>query len=46
MTPGSRAIAPAAGAFTAAELKDFARRAAQLNRENDGDQIVVTLRRS
>lgn len=45
MTPGSHAIAPAAGAFTAAELKAFARRAARLNRDDDGDQIVVTLRR-
>jgi len=45
MMPGSHAIAPAAGAFSASELRDFGRRAAQLNRVNDGDQIVVYLRR-
>lgn len=45
MTPGSHAIAPAVGAFSRDELRTFERRAEQLNRANDGDQIVVTLRR-
>lgn len=43
MTPGSNAIAPAPGAFTKAQLREFARRAGAANRRNDGDQIVVTL---
>ena len=45
MREGSHAIAPAEGAFSRAELKAFAHRAAQLNRSRDGDQIVVYLRR-
>jgi SAM-dependent methyltransferase len=45
MQPGSHDIAPAPGAFTADELKSFERRARELNEANDGDQIVVYLRR-
>ena len=46
MLPGSHAIAPAPGLFTPAELRAYARRAEALNRERDGDQIVVYLRRA
>ena len=46
MTSGSLDIAPASGAFSAAELHRFNRRAAELNRRGDGDQIVVTMRRA
>jgi SAM-dependent methyltransferase len=45
MRPGSHAIAPAPGLFTPAELRAYARRAEALNRERDGDQIIVYLRR-
>lgn len=45
MQPGSHDIAPAPGAFSDAELRDFERRARELNQANDGDQIVVYLRR-
>jgi SAM-dependent methyltransferase len=45
MTPGSNAIAPAPGAFTSAQLRDFRRRAESLNRAEDGDQIIAYLRR-
>jgi SAM-dependent methyltransferase len=45
MQPGSHDIAPAPGAFSADELRDFERRASELNDANDGDQIVVYLRR-
>jgi len=44
MPEGTKAFAPAPGVFTARELRAFERRATQLNRERDGDQIVVYLR--
>ena len=46
MRPGSRDIAPAPGVFSSAELAEFERRAEQLNRQRDGDQIAVYLRRA
>ena len=39
-------IVPAPGAFSQAELRDFSRRAGQLNRECEGDQIIVYLARA
>jgi SAM-dependent methyltransferase len=45
MRPGNRNIEPAPGVFTDAQLHDFERRARELNRQSDGDQIVVYLRR-
>lgn len=45
MRPGNRNIEPAPGVFTDAQLRDFERRARDLNRQSDGDQIVVYLRR-
>jgi 2-polyprenyl-3-methyl-5-hydroxy-6-metoxy-1,4-benzoquinol methylase len=46
MQPGSHDIAPAPGVFTTEELRTFEQNAQELNRTNDGDQIVVYLRRS
>ncbi len=45
MRPGNRNIEPAPGLFTAAQLRGFERHARELNRQGDGDQIVVYLRR-
>jgi len=45
MRSGCHDITPAPGAFTAAQLRDMARRADRLNREQAGDQIVVELQR-
>ena len=45
MRSGCHDITPAPGAFTAAQLRDMARRAEQLNREHAGDQIAVELQR-
>jgi hypothetical protein len=38
-------LEPESGQFTPSELRNFARRAAELNRQHDGDQIVVYLKR-
>lgn len=46
MRPGCNGIVPAPGAFTGAQLREYARRAERLNRARDGDQIVVYLRRA
>jgi len=46
MRRGCNDIVPAPGVFSDAELRDYARRAEQLNRERDGDQIVVYLQRA
>jgi SAM-dependent methyltransferase len=45
MRSGCHDIAPAPGAFTAAQLRDMDRRADRLNREHAGDQIAVELQR-
>lgn len=45
MRPGCHDIVPAPGQFSDNTLRDFARRAAALNRLHDGDQIIVYLRR-
>ena len=45
MRSGCHDITPAPGVFTAAQLRDMARRAEQLNREQAGDQIAVELLR-
>ncbi len=45
MRPCCNDIVPAPGAFTSAQLRDFARRAERLNRECEGDQIAVYLQR-
>jgi SAM-dependent methyltransferase len=46
MRPGHTNIEPAHGLFTARELQAFERRAQELNRRHEGDQIVVYLKRS
>ncbi|MDR2012876.1 MAG: class I SAM-dependent methyltransferase [Rhodanobacter sp.] len=38
-------LTPMPGQFTASELRGFERRAAELNRQHDGDQIIVYLKR-
>jgi len=45
MRPGCHDILPAPGEFTSEEFRSFRQRAAELNRERDGDQIIVYLRR-
>lgn len=46
MRPGCHDILPATGLFTAEELRSFEQRAVEMNRQGDGDQIVVYLRRA
>lgn len=43
--PRSHAVDPRASGFRRAELRDFRRRAAALNRKGDGDQACFVLRR-
>lgn len=45
MRDGCHDIVPAPGTFTRLQLLNFKRRAQQLNRQGDGDQIVVLLQR-
>jgi SAM-dependent methyltransferase len=45
MRRGCNDIVPAPGAFLPSQLRDYVRLADQLNRQRDGDQIVVELQR-
>lgn len=46
MRAGCHDILPAPGLFATEELRNFAQRAVEMNRQSDGDQIVVYLRRT
>ena len=45
MRPSCNEFLPVPGEFTSEELRIFGQRAAKLNRDRDGDQIIVYLRR-